>query len=59
LGRLAMIEQSRGRDATAALARLQDARAALDAGDRAAARRIADEVHGELERTPRPPRAEP
>lgn len=52
LGRLAMVEQRRGRDVDHTLARLKDAHAALRAGDRRTARRIADEVHGELERPP-------
>ncbi len=52
LGRLAMVEQSRGRDVRQALAQLKEAHAALSVGDRATARRIADEVHSDLERDP-------
>ncbi len=59
LGRLAMVEQSRGRDVGAVLARLTEAHRALSAGDRAGARRIADEVLTELERTGPPAGAEP
>jgi hypothetical protein len=59
LGRLAMIEQSQGRDVAPALARLTEARTALAAGNRERARRIADEVHAELERAPHRPRPEP
>jgi hypothetical protein len=58
LGRLAMLERSRCRDVEPALARLTEARAALQRGDRGTARRIADEVHGELEREPPAPRRE-
>jgi len=58
LGRLAMLERSRGREVGTALARLQDARTALAAGDRATAQRIADEVHTVLERGPEDPGAE-
>lgn len=59
LGRLAMVEQSRGRDVGAVLARLTEAHRALSAGDRGGARRIADEVLTELERTGPPAGAEP
>jgi hypothetical protein len=58
LGRLAMLQHSRGREIGPALARLKVAHEALRAGDRGTARRIADEVQNDLERGPDPARPE-
>lgn len=58
LGRLLAIRRSQGRSVEALVARLQAAETAYSSGDRVSARKIADEVHTELERDddqPAPP----